>query len=142
MQAAKAAIAVDRRFGCCPFRIAWWAKSFPLAACSIAALLFDLAQPGSITGGIAVTLLGFATLVIAAVTDGPCRVRVAHDPIPSSISMANLPRAVPSVIGTVCLSDHVQCEAARIERRRKLPGLGQARRLGKYFAVMRAPFAG
>lgn len=50
----------------CPFRIAWWSVSFPLAACSIAALRFAAAQPGIITDGIAVALLGLATLVIAA----------------------------------------------------------------------------
>jgi len=98
MQAAKAAIEFGRRFGCCPFRIPRWAVSFPLAACSIAALRFDLAQPGNITDGIAVALPGLATLVIAAAAGGPCWVRAAHDPIPSSMSMTNLPRAMPPVI--------------------------------------------
>ena len=50
---------------CCPFRVSWWAVSFPLAACSIAALRFAAAQPGMITDAIAWTLLALATLVIA-----------------------------------------------------------------------------
>ena len=50
---------------CCPFRISWWAVSFPLAACSIAALRFAAAQPGMITDGIAIALLALATLIIA-----------------------------------------------------------------------------
>jgi tellurite resistance protein len=49
---------------CCPFRVSWWAVSFPLAACSIAALRFATAQPGFITDGIAVALLALATTVI------------------------------------------------------------------------------
>lgn len=49
---------------CCPFRVSWWAVSFPLATCSIAALRFAEAQPGVITDGIAVVLLGLATVVI------------------------------------------------------------------------------
>jgi tellurite resistance protein len=51
---------------CCPFRISWWAVSFPLAASSIAALRFAAAQPGMITDAIALALLALATLVIAA----------------------------------------------------------------------------
>ena len=51
---------------CSPFRVSWWAVSFPLAASSIAALRFAAAQPGIITDAIAVTLLALATLVIAA----------------------------------------------------------------------------
>ena len=51
---------------CCPFRVSWWAVSFPLAASSIAALRFAMAQPGMITDGIAIALLALATLVIAA----------------------------------------------------------------------------
>jgi tellurite resistance protein len=50
----------------CPFRISWWAVSFPLAACSIAALRFAAARPGVISDTIAVALLALATLVIAA----------------------------------------------------------------------------
>ncbi len=49
-----------------PFRVSWWAVSFPLAASSIAALRFAAAEPGMVTDGIAVALLGLATVVIAA----------------------------------------------------------------------------
>lgn len=49
---------------CCPFRVAWWAVSFPLAACSIAALRFAAARPGVIADTIAMALLALATLVI------------------------------------------------------------------------------
>jgi tellurite resistance protein len=51
---------------CCPFRVSWWAVSFPLAACSIAALRFAMAEPGIVTDAIAMALLALATLVIAA----------------------------------------------------------------------------
>jgi tellurite resistance protein len=50
----------------CPFRVSWWAVSFPLAACSIAALRFAAARPGVISDTIALALLDLATLVIAA----------------------------------------------------------------------------
>ena len=51
---------------CCPFRVSWWAASFPLAASSIAALRFAVGQPGIVADAIAVVLLALATLVIAA----------------------------------------------------------------------------
>jgi tellurite resistance protein len=51
---------------CCPFRVSWWAVSFPLAACSIAALRYAAARPGIATDAIALALLALATLVIAA----------------------------------------------------------------------------
>ncbi|MDT7951002.1 MAG: SLAC1 anion channel family protein [Acetobacteraceae bacterium] len=51
---------------CCPFRVSWWAVSFPLAASSIAALRFASARPGPLTDGVALVLLALATLVIAA----------------------------------------------------------------------------
>ena len=51
---------------CCPFRVSWWAVSFPLAASSIATLRFAIAQPGIITDAIAIAILALATLVIAA----------------------------------------------------------------------------
>jgi tellurite resistance protein len=51
---------------CCPFRVSWWAVSFPLAAASIAALRFAAAQPGFVTNVTAFVLLALATLVIAA----------------------------------------------------------------------------
>ncbi len=50
---------------CCPFRVSWWAVSFPLAASAIAALQFAAAEPGWITDAIALALLTFATLTIA-----------------------------------------------------------------------------
>jgi tellurite resistance protein len=50
---------------CCPFRVAWWAVSFPFAASAIAALRFAAAQPSGIRDGIALALLAIATLTIA-----------------------------------------------------------------------------
>lgn len=50
---------------CCPFRVSWWAVSFPLAACAIAALRFAAGQPGAIADAIAVALLALATIIIA-----------------------------------------------------------------------------
>jgi len=50
---------------CCPFHVSWWSVSFPLAACSVAALRFSAARPGVITDAIALALLALATLVIA-----------------------------------------------------------------------------
>jgi tellurite resistance protein len=50
---------------CCPFRVSWWAVSFPLAASAIAALRFASAQPSGITDAIALALLALATLTIA-----------------------------------------------------------------------------
>jgi tellurite resistance protein len=49
---------------CCPFRIAWWAVSFPLAAAAIAALRIAETSPGWLTDGVAALLLGAATLII------------------------------------------------------------------------------
>jgi tellurite resistance protein len=51
---------------CCPFRVSWWAVSFPLAASSIASLRFVAARPGIVTDAIALALLALATLIIAA----------------------------------------------------------------------------
>lgn len=51
---------------CCPFRVSWWAVSFPLAASSIAGVRFASAAPGVVTDAIAIALLALATLVIAA----------------------------------------------------------------------------
>ncbi len=51
---------------CCPFRVSWWAVSFPLAASSIASLRFAAAQPGILTDAIALALLALASLVIVA----------------------------------------------------------------------------
>lgn len=50
---------------CCPFRVSWWAVSFPLAATSIAALRFAAATPGGLWDWIAWVMLGFTTLVTA-----------------------------------------------------------------------------
>jgi tellurite resistance protein len=50
---------------CCPFRVSWWAVSFPLAASAIAALRFADAKPAFVTDLIGWVLLGLATLVIA-----------------------------------------------------------------------------
>ena len=51
---------------CCPFRVSWWAVSFPLATSAIAALRFATAEPGQITDIIALALLALATITIAA----------------------------------------------------------------------------
>jgi len=50
---------------CCPFRVSWWAVSFPLAASAIAALRFAAAEPGQVTDVIALALLALATITIA-----------------------------------------------------------------------------
>ncbi len=49
---------------CCPFRVSWWAVSFPLAASAIAALRFAIANPGWFTNGVAWALLILATVSI------------------------------------------------------------------------------
>ena len=49
---------------CCPFRVSWWAVSFPLAASAIAALKFAAARPGTVTDVLALALLGLATVTI------------------------------------------------------------------------------
>jgi tellurite resistance protein len=51
---------------CCPFRVSWWAVSFPLAASAIAALRIATALPGWCADATAVALLGLSTLAIAA----------------------------------------------------------------------------
>jgi tellurite resistance protein len=51
---------------CCPFRVSWWAVSFPLAASAIAALRFAAAEPAWTTDVIAWGLLIFATVVIGS----------------------------------------------------------------------------
>jgi tellurite resistance protein len=51
---------------CCPFRVSWWAVSFPLAAAAIAALRFASSEPGIFADVIALALLAFTTLTIAA----------------------------------------------------------------------------
>jgi len=49
---------------CCPFRVSWWAVSFPLAASANAALRYTTFAPHWATYTIAVLLLGLASLVI------------------------------------------------------------------------------
>jgi tellurite resistance protein len=49
---------------CCPFRVSWWAVSFPLAATSIAALRFEGAHSSQISRGIAEFILFVTTIVI------------------------------------------------------------------------------
>lgn len=49
---------------CCPFRVSWWAISFPLAASAATAIRFAGARPGLVTEAIAVALLTLASLVI------------------------------------------------------------------------------
>jgi tellurite resistance protein len=49
---------------CSPFKVSWWAVSFPLAACGIASLRFAMVSPGALTDAIAIMLLAFSTLVI------------------------------------------------------------------------------
>ena len=48
----------------CPFRVSWWAVSFPLAASAIAALRVATAQPSWAIDAIALGLLGLASIVI------------------------------------------------------------------------------
>jgi tellurite resistance protein len=50
---------------CCPFRVSWWAVSFPLAACSIASLKIDIFAPGWLNDVIAICLLALASAVMA-----------------------------------------------------------------------------
>ena len=48
----------------CPFRVSWWAVSFPLAAAAVSALRVAAAEPGWSTDGVALALLALATLVM------------------------------------------------------------------------------
>lgn len=50
---------------CCPFRVSWWAVSFPLAAATIASFRISEARPGVALDSIAVVLLAFTSIVIA-----------------------------------------------------------------------------
>lgn len=47
-----------------PFKLSWWAASFPLAACAIASLQVAAAAESPLADGMAVLLLAFASLVI------------------------------------------------------------------------------
>ena len=49
---------------CCPFRVSWWAVSFPLAASASASLRYASARTGPVTDAIALALLILASLVI------------------------------------------------------------------------------
>jgi len=49
---------------CCPFRVSWWAVSFPLASAATAALRHAGAAQNIVSDAIAVLLLAFATVVI------------------------------------------------------------------------------
>jgi tellurite resistance protein len=51
---------------CCPFRVSWWAVSFPLAASSIATLRYATANPGWLTYAVAWGILALATTIILA----------------------------------------------------------------------------
>jgi len=58
-------IAHLRRLGsCCPFRVSWWAVSFPLAASAGAALRYATFAQEPVTDAIAIVLLGLASVVI------------------------------------------------------------------------------
>jgi tellurite resistance protein len=50
---------------CCPFRVSWWAVSFPLAACAVAALTFAAFDANWFTIIVAWALLVLGTLTIA-----------------------------------------------------------------------------
>lgn len=49
---------------CCPFRVSWWAVSFPLASAATAALRYAGAAQNMVSDAIAIALLAFATLMI------------------------------------------------------------------------------
>ncbi|QNK01505.1 SLAC1 anion channel family protein [Dyella telluris] len=49
---------------CCPFRVSWWAVSFPLAASAICAIKFAGVNPSPFTHGVAIFLLAVASLSI------------------------------------------------------------------------------
>ncbi len=49
---------------CCPFRVSWWAVSFPLAASASASVRYASARPGPVTDAIAWVLLALASLAI------------------------------------------------------------------------------
>ena len=53
---------------CCPFRVSWWAVSFPLAASAAASVRFASAAPGIVTDVIALAVLALASVVIAGLT--------------------------------------------------------------------------
>ena len=50
---------------CSPFRVAWWAASFPVAASAVTALRYAAVADSPVMDAIALLILGIATLVIA-----------------------------------------------------------------------------
>lgn len=50
---------------CCPFRVSWWAVSFPLSASAAAALRYAAWANDGVADAVAVVLLAFATVMIA-----------------------------------------------------------------------------
>ncbi|HWZ47491.1 MAG TPA: SLAC1 anion channel family protein [Herbaspirillum sp.] len=59
-------VRIRRLARCCPFRISWWSVSFPLAASAVSTLKFFSYEKNLATEGIAIGLLAFATIIIAA----------------------------------------------------------------------------
>jgi tellurite resistance protein len=49
---------------CSPFRVAWWAASFPLAASAVTALRYAAVADSAVMDAVALLVLGIATLVI------------------------------------------------------------------------------
>ncbi|MBE7200290.1 MAG: SLAC1 anion channel family protein [Parafilimonas terrae] len=49
---------------CCPFKVSWWAVSFPLASSAIAAVRYATLNPGILADAVAFGLLAVATAVI------------------------------------------------------------------------------
>jgi tellurite resistance protein len=52
----------------CPFRVSWWAVSFPLAASATAALRYAAHTQHIVANGIAILLLAIATTIIGAIS--------------------------------------------------------------------------
>ena len=50
---------------CSPFRVSWWAASFPLAATAVAALKYADYAKHPVTDAIAAVILALASLIIA-----------------------------------------------------------------------------
>jgi tellurite resistance protein len=48
----------------CPFRLSWWAVSFPLAAATVTALRYAAYKPNVFTHSVALTLLASVTLIL------------------------------------------------------------------------------
>lgn len=53
---------------CCPFRVTWWAVSFPAAATAAAGLRYAEYAQAALADGIAILLLAFATGLIGALS--------------------------------------------------------------------------